>query len=110
MATWNKKDFQDFLTDKQKLSPIVARNHADRCLRVERVLNVDLVKCTKDAKSFNDISIKLHQHFIKYNPDKRKVYFLNGTHMSAVRKLGTFIWGRSVADTYPKYQTKNYKS
>ena len=108
MTSWNKLDFRKFLVEELDISPRVARDYADRCLRIERELGIDLLMHTKNAKAYANLANKLHEHFIKQKYEKKRLYALNAIHMNAVRKLSLFIWGESVVDTYKKYFQRTY--
>mgnify|MGYP006995911656 CR=1 FL=1 len=108
MPSWNKQDFCHFLTTELEISPRVAKDYADRCGRIQKILNVDLADYTKNATSYMDLLLLVHQHFTNLNKEKKTLYALNGTNMKAITKLALILWGEPVVSSYKKYFYRSY--
>ncbi len=102
VTTWDKEKFSEFLITKRGLSPIVASNYVSRCLRVERVLKLDLQEMTENIDGYITLNAKLWQYAKKSSTTSDGVKALTATLRAAVKSFVEFRW-RSKFKSLPRF-------
>jgi hypothetical protein len=100
--TWDKEGFINFLIKKKGHSKKVASNHASRCVRIEKLLEINLQKSVKDKASYTKLMLMILDHSRKQSDTPTSQYSFAGTHRSAVRYFAEYLFGHQLIQTYPR--------
>ncbi len=100
--TWDKKSFVEFLVKKKRISEKVASNHVSRCVRIEKLLDLNLAKAVKDKASFTKLMLMVLELSRQLYDSPTSQYAFAGTHRSAVRYFAEFLLGAQIVETYPR--------
>lgn len=92
-TSWDKNEFSDFLVKEKGCSSVVGSNYVSRCLRVERVLKVDLQNATKTIDGYIALNSKLCRYAKKNTEDFRSAQILVLTLRSAIKSFVEYKWG-----------------
>jgi len=90
---WDKKLFRDWLlsqsgTENRKVST----DTISRCIRVEKIFNINLIENTKNLESYNKLVVKISEyaHANTNSPSAR--YATKGCMTLAVKKFTKYYW------------------
>lgn len=101
-TTWDKKSFAEFLVKKKHISEKVASNHVSRCMRIEKLLGLNLSKAVKDKASFTKLMLMVLDLSRQLYDSPTSQYAFAGTHRSAIRYFAEFLLGSQIVETYPR--------
>lgn len=94
--TWDRSDFVDHLITEKKMSPKVASDIASRCLRVERVLEIDLKAATRTKQKLESLLLDISEFGMNTAETITKAHSLSATLRSAVYYFSNYMWGIKV--------------
>lgn len=101
LINWDRESFRNYLIKNKKLSARVASDNVSRCNRVERDLDLDLMKFIKTVDSYKELLIKIERYSEEVATDGKAVSGLAGTLRKATRYFLEYKVGSNNALRYP---------
>lgn len=101
-TTWDRKKFSEFLVKKKGCSTAVRSNYISRCLRVERVLKIDLQDAIKTVDEYLVLNSKLCKYAEKNSEDVKSSRILIRTLRAAVKSFIEYK-SASIAKKLPRF-------
>jgi len=94
--SWSRAEFVDYLIMEKKLSNKVAADIASRCVRVEKIFELDLKKATKNEKKLKSLHLNISEFGTRTAGTRVKAYSLVGNLRLAVNYFSEFMWGTRI--------------
>lgn len=86
---WDKKEFRTWLKDNSFNSKL-STDIISRCIRIERNLNIDLIKETSTIDSFSNLLYQISKYSESLFTEKTKVNNLRGVLYNAVKVFARY--------------------
>lgn len=90
-SSWDREKFLKFLVTRHDISDRVARNYLSRCIRLEAVLNIDLVNETSSVEAYLNLVEKIASYAENHFHTASEVIVFNGTLRLAAKKFALFV-------------------
>lgn len=91
--SWDRGDFAHYLIAEKKMPSKVASDIASRCLRVEKVLAIDLKAATRTKHKLESLHLNISEFSMNTAETRSKAHTLSSTLRSAANYFSEYIWG-----------------